>query len=118
MKVSSVILRVSDVSAAKSFWSDKVGLDVVFEIPGFVFLDGGGVQLILSHIEGGVIDESMTEVVLEGDDVRASFEELRERGVPFEVDLRPISSDGERQLLASHFRDPDGHYGSLTGWVG
>jgi len=117
VRISALILRVSDVAAAKSFWSEQVGLDVVFDIPNFTFLDGGGVQLILSHIEGGVTDESMTEIVIEVDDVREAFATLTERGVPFEVDLRPVNSDGERQLLAAHFRDPDGHYGSLTGWV-
>jgi hypothetical protein len=39
------------------------------------------------------------------------------RGVPFEVELRPVSTDGERQLLAAHFRDPDGNLASLTGWA-
>ncbi|MGD2100950.1 MAG: VOC family protein [Acidimicrobiia bacterium] len=117
MRISAVILRVADVAEAKSFWSEKVGLGVVFEVPNFVFLDGGGTQLVLSHIDDGVTDESMTEVVLEVDDVRDSFAALSERGVPFEVELRPVNSDGERQLLAAHFRDPDGHYASLTGWV-
>jgi hypothetical protein len=38
-------------------------------------------------------------------------------GVPFEVEPRPVTSDGERTLLAAHFRDPDGHLVSVTGWV-
>lgn len=117
MKISAIILRVSDVAEATSFWSGKVGLDVVFEVPNFTFLNGGNIQLILSHIDDRVSDESMTEVVLEVDDVRGSYQALSERGVPFEVPLRTVNSDGERELLAAHFRDPDGHYGSLTGWV-
>lgn len=117
LRISAIILRVTDVAAATAFWSEKVGLEVTFTIPNFTFLDGGGVQLVLSRAEEGVSDDSKTEVVLEVDDVRGSYTELSGRGVPFEVELRPINADGERQLLGAHFRDPDGHYGSLTGWV-
>ncbi len=53
----------------------------------------------------------------QSDDVRSEYYEMAERGVPFELELRPITTDGERQLLGAHFRGPDGHYGSLTGWV-
>lgn len=117
VKISSIILRVGDLAASRTFWVEKVGLDLVLEIPNFVFLDGEGVHLVLSHLEGVVTDESMTEVVFEVDDVRGAYADLESRGVPFEVKLRPINSDGERQMLAAHFRDPDRHYGSLTGWV-
>lgn len=117
MKLSSVILRVADMDAATSFWTELIGLPVVHTLPTFVFLDAGGARVILSHIEGGVTDESLTEVVFTVDDVEKTFDEMVHRGVPFEVELRPISSDGERSLLGAHFRDPDGHYGTVTGWV-
>lgn len=117
MRLSSVILRVADMEAASSFWTDSVGLAAAHALPGFTFLDAGDVQLILSQVEGGVSDESLTEVVFTVDGVRQVYDEMAARGVPFEVELRPISSDGERTLLGAHFRDPDGHYGTLTGWV-
>ncbi len=117
MHISSVILRVADVEKSTAFWSETLGLDVSFQIPNFTFLDGGGAQLILSHIDGGVTDESLTEVVFSSDDVRATYDDLMSSGVIFEVELRPINSDSERDLLAASFRDPDGHWGSLTGWV-
>lgn len=68
----------------------------------------------MSHIDGGVTDESLTEVVFQVDDVKETYSLLAERGVPFEIEL---SNHEQRQLLAAHFRDPDGHYGSRTGWV-
>ena len=117
MKLSSVILRVSDIEKSKLFWSEAVGLDILVELPTFTFLDGGGTSLILSHIDADVTDESLTEVVFESDEVESEYGEMAERGVPFELKLRPLTTDGQRQLLGAHFRDPDGHYGSLTGWV-
>lgn len=105
------------MDAARAFWTESVGLRAIHALPSFTFLDAGDVQLILSHVDGGVEDKSLTEVVFAVDDVRQAYAEMSARGVGFEVDLRPISSDGERTLLGAHFRDPDGHYGTITGWV-
>jgi hypothetical protein len=62
-------------------------------------------------------DSSLTEIVLGADDVRASYDELADRGVAFEIELRPVTSDGNHELWAAHFRDPDGHLASITGWI-
>lgn len=118
MKIARVILRVSDLDASVAFWSEKVGLSVLFGGGPFVFLDGGGVQLALNQAQRELeTDSSLTELVIEVDDVRATYHKLSGRGVPFEVVLRPVTEDGDRELLAAHFRDPDGHVASVTGWV-
>ena len=117
MQIARIILRVSDLEASTAFWSETVGLTMISESGPFLFLDGGGVQLVLNEAEASMADESVTEVVFESDDVKSAYGELASRGVPFEVKLRPVTSDGQRDLLAAHFRDPDGHLASLTGWV-
>lgn len=83
----------------------------------FAFLDGGGLQLVLNQVDDVPEDASLTEIVLEFDDVEAAHVELTGRGVTFEVSLRPVTRAGDRDLLAAHFRDPDGHLASVTGWV-
>lgn len=118
MRISQIILRVSDLQQSVDFWSNRFGLTVSMSGGAFAFLEGGGVNLVLNQIDDRPDDSSLTEVVFEFDDVRTSHSELAERGVPFEVDLRPVTADGERELWASHFRDPDGHLASVTGWVG
>ena len=117
MKLSHVILRVSDMESATAFWSDLVGLQLARSGEEFAFLSVGDSQLVLNHPEHFESQTSDTEVVLEVDEIRAVYEEMRRRGVPFAVDLRPVTSDGVRTLLAAHFRDPDGHLASVTGWV-
>lgn len=117
MKLSHVILRVSDMENAIAFWSDLVGLQLDWSGGEFAFLSLGDSQLVLNHPEHFENQTSDTEIVFEIDDVRAVFEEMHRRGVPFAVDLRPVTSDGVRTLLAAHFRDPDGHLASVTGWV-
>lgn len=117
MNIARLILRVSDIERSVEFWAGSVGLEVVFEGTPFSFLDAGDVQLALNVADGPVGDTSLTEIVFEVEDVVAAHSEMSERGVPFEIDPRPVTSDGERDLLAAHFRDPDGHLASITGWV-
>lgn len=117
MRIGRLILRVSDLDRSVEFWSELVGLEVSDRAGSFAFLDGGGVQLALNQVSDAPKDVSLTEVVLESDDVRASYDDLAARGVPLDVALRPVMSDGSRQLLAAHFRDPDGHLCSVTGWA-
>ena len=116
MQISSVIIRVTDMGRSVTFWSEAVGLGIASESSAFVFLEGGAISLVLNLDEGGE-DESLTELVFQSDDVRADHRAMLERGVPFEVDLRTIMPGDGKELIGSHFRDPDGHYGSLTGWV-
>ena len=117
MRLARIILRISDIERSVEFWSQTVGLQVVGGGGPFQFLDGGGVQLALNEVNGLAGDDSLTEIVFEVDDVEAAHGELSERGVPFEVQPRAVMSDGDRELWAAHFRDPDGHLASLTGWV-
>jgi catechol 2,3-dioxygenase-like lactoylglutathione lyase family enzyme len=109
---------VSDLQASIDFWCETVGLELSMSAGAFAFLDGGGVNLVLNQVDEVPQDGSLTEIVFESDDVRSTYGDLVERGVPFEVELRPVTSDGERELWAAHFRDPDGHLASVTGWVG
>lgn len=117
MQIYRLILRVADLATSIEFWTEKVGLALAGKGGGFAFLDGGGVQLVLNQVDEVPDDSSLTEIVFQEDDVRAAYDELAGRGVRFEVELRPVTSDGNHELLAAHFRDPDGHLASLTGWV-
>ena len=92
-------------------------MKIAFDSPAFVFLDGGGTQLILNAIDSEVTDESLTEIVFHSENVRADYASMNDRGVPFELELRTLTTSDHQELLGAHFRVPDGHYGSLIGWV-
>ena len=117
MEVASITLRTQAVDRSTAFWSEMVGLAVRNQMPGYAFLDGGPISIVLSAIDSPVTDESLTEVVFRSEQVRETFQAMAERGVPWEGELRTIMSDSGRDLVGAHFRDPDGHYGTLTGWV-
>ena len=116
MEIARVILRCADLERAVRFWRDAVGLELVRQSEGFAFF-AGSTELILSEVPPDQIVPSLTEVVFAVDDVYQTHRSLIERGVPFEVEPRPVLEEGHRRLLATHFRDPDGNLASVTGWV-
>lgn len=117
MRIGQVVLRVSDLERSLEFWTAVVGLELTSRAGSFAFLEAGGIQLTLNEIGRAIEDDSLTEIVFELDDMPAGHAGLLEKGVPFEVEPRPVTSDGTRELWAAHFHDPDGHLASVVGWV-
>jgi catechol 2,3-dioxygenase-like lactoylglutathione lyase family enzyme len=112
-QVSVIMLGVTDLARAVAFYRDTLGLSVTFEIPGFAFLDGGGVTLCLSQPLARARDRlaGATEVVFAVDDVTGAYEALRERGVRFIQEPRNVNGSD----WAANFEDPDGHTLSVFG---
>ena len=117
MRVAHVILRCQDIEQSIAFYRDRIGLDLVSESPGFAFFDAGSISVALNANPNEPVDETSTEIVLEVEDVKAGYREMTRRGIDFEVELRPVMEQDGRTLQAAHFRDPDGHIWSITGWT-
>lgn len=126
MRLTSITLRVADLSRARKFYEQSLGLKLKVAFPGMAVLEAGYVTITLAQhgaVAAGVhVKESagllaQTELVLEVPDIHGSFRDLKGRGVPFEGELRAISGNSTRQLLGAPFRDPDGHILALTGWA-
>ena len=83
----------------------------------FAFFDGESISVALNANPEEPHDETTTEIALELEDVIAAYEEMSGRGVEFEVAPRPVMEQDGRTLQAAHFRDPDGHFWSITGWL-
>ena len=132
-RISTCQLWVNDQDEALAFYTEKVGMEVradvtLPELGGFRWLTVGvpgqdDFSIVLMRIPGPpVMDAETAEqvrelmskgfagtVFLETDDCRASYEELRARGVEFNEapEERPYGID-------SGFRDPSGNSIRLT----
>jgi predicted enzyme related to lactoylglutathione lyase len=133
IKVGTAQLWVNDQDEALAFYTEKVGMEIradvtVAELGNFRWLTVGmpgqpDFAVVLMAIPGPpVMDEETNEqvrtlmskgfagtVFLETDDCRASYEDLRARGVEFHEapEERPYGID-------SGFRDPSGNNIRLT----
>ena len=132
-KIANAQLWVHDQEEALAFWTEKVGMEVradvtLAEMDGFRWLTVGppgqdDVSIVLMAIPGApVMDEEtgnqVRDLVSKGfagtvflttDDCRASYEELKARGVEFSEapEERPYGID-------SGFHDPSGNSIRLT----
>ena len=111
--VSMIMLGVRDLEKSVSFYRDRLGIDVRQRIPGFAFLDSGALTIVLSEPLAKNVSPlaGATEVIFSVNDVRASYEALKDQGVEFGQAPRNVSGP----MWAANFRDPDGHLLTLFG---
>jgi catechol 2,3-dioxygenase-like lactoylglutathione lyase family enzyme len=112
-RIGVVMLGAKDLARSVAFYRDQLGLTVQQQIPGFAFLDGGGVTLALSEPVARASEHMVgaTELVFSVDSVRPAFEALKARGVSFVNEPRLVSPP----MWAANFTDPDGHRLSIFG---
>ena len=133
IRLSTTQLWVHNQEEALAFWTEKVGMEVrsdvtIPEMGNFRWLTVGpaeqpDIAIVLMEIPGPPVMDAATAaqvgelmakgfagtVFLTTDDLRASYEELKARGVEFseEPEERPYGID-------SGFRDPSGNSIRLT----
>jgi len=112
-RIGVLMLGVKDLRRAVAFYRDTLGLSLLQEIPGFAFMDGGGLTLALSEPLARNSPQMVgaTEIVFSVEDVRAAYQALRGRGVEFTIQPRVVNPP----MWAANFNDPDGHRLSIFG---
>jgi catechol 2,3-dioxygenase-like lactoylglutathione lyase family enzyme len=112
-QISNVMLGVRDLARSVAFYRDTLGLALQRPFPGFGFLSGGGVTLVLSEplAKNSPQVSGAAEIVFSVEDVRAAHLALGTRGVRFTHEPRNVNGT----LWAANFDDPDGHHLSIFG---
>jgi len=111
-KLKAVRIYVTDWDRALDFYSNTLGMPVVFagSETGWAEFDTGEAHLAIERVspddtEGDDLVGRFVSVSLQVDDIQAIYETLRTRGVEF---LEPPETQPWGGVLA-HFRDPDGN---------
>jgi catechol 2,3-dioxygenase-like lactoylglutathione lyase family enzyme len=106
------ILLLRDLDAARAFYHDKLGLEILREDPGdrIIFRSGGGTQLAVTLSTVGTSD-SQTQMAWRVPDIKAAVTDLRSRGVRVEEYTAPdpVTVDGIADMghsWAAWFIDP------------
>jgi catechol 2,3-dioxygenase-like lactoylglutathione lyase family enzyme len=109
------ILLAKDLDAARSFYHETLGLEILREDPGdrIVFRCGGGTQIAVTLSTTGTAD-TQTQLAWRVPDVRAEVAALRARGVRIEEYTAPdpVTVDGVADMghsWAAWFMDPSGN---------
>lgn len=115
--IRQVAQRATDLDRAVEFYRDTLGASFLarFDPPGLAFFDLAGVRLLLEP------SASSATLYFAVDDIDASFEALRRRGVVFEQEPQLVHRDdggtfgtaGEEEWMV-FFRDPNGNLLAIT----
>ncbi len=102
-------LKTPNYQALKTFYTETLGFDIVGTIPGkdIVFIDLGGTTIELISTDAELCPKCATGLVhmaFEVDDVDATFEDLKSKGVVFHV-----APKGMGDIRMCFFTDPDGN---------
>lgn len=109
-----VMLLATDLAAARDFYGERVGLEVLIETEQFLtFKAGGDSRLVVTESTRGTREEQ-TKASWRVDDVAAEVAELRSRGVEIaEYDTPGLKTvDGVADVgfaLSAWFVDPSGN---------
>ena len=109
-----VVLLSTDLGAAKEFYGDRIGLEIVLDTGEFVtFRCGGDSRLVITKSSSGTT-EQQTKASWRVEDIAAEVAGLRSRGVDIaEYDdpgLKTVDGVADVGLaLAAWFVDPSGN---------
>jgi catechol-2,3-dioxygenase len=109
-----VMLLATDLGAAKDFYGERVGLEVLIETEQFLTFKAGGDSRLVVTESVGAPSEEQTKASWRVDDIAAEVAELRSRGVAIaEYDSPGLKTvDGVADVgfaLAAWFVDPSGN---------
>jgi catechol 2,3-dioxygenase-like lactoylglutathione lyase family enzyme len=111
--LGQIALTVSNIDAAIPFYRDQLGLPFLFAAPPkLAFFDLAGIRLMLSEPEAQETLENST-LYFKVDDIQATYETLRGRGVVFEESPHLIATMGSTELWMAFFRDPSSNLLSI-----
>jgi catechol 2,3-dioxygenase-like lactoylglutathione lyase family enzyme len=103
--IGQIGIGVSDVPRAVVFYRDQLGLPFLFQAPNMAFFDCAGVRLMMGPSEGA----GNSIIYYKVDDIEATTQVLKSRGVVFDRDPHLVARMGDHHLWMAFFRDPDGN---------
>ncbi len=116
--IAQIALPVRDVERAIYFYRDMLGMKYLFSAPsGMAFFDCNGVRLMLSGPERPEFTHSSSIIYFTVEDIEASYESLRERGVHFFDKPHIIEETDSYVVWMAFFSDYDRNVLGLTSEV-
>jgi predicted enzyme related to lactoylglutathione lyase len=109
-QIGQIAINAHDIERATAFYRDVLGMRLLFEVPPKMsFFDCGGVRLMLSLPEGEAYDHPGSILYYQVDDIRATYESLKERGAEFEGEPHLIAKMPDHELWMVFLKDTEGN---------
>ena len=104
--IGQIAITVRDLERAVAFYRDKLGLPLLFQVPGMAFFDCQGIRLMLSLSEKP--GEAYSSILYyRAEDIRLTYEALRGRDVKGEGEPHLVAPMPTYDLWMAFLRDSE-----------
>jgi predicted enzyme related to lactoylglutathione lyase len=108
--IGQVAITVSDVAAAKEFYSDVLRLRFLFDAgPNLAFVAAGAVRIMLTTPQGQGAVGHNSVLYFRVHDVAAAYASICERGARADTGPELVARMPDHELWLAFVRDPDGN---------
>jgi catechol 2,3-dioxygenase-like lactoylglutathione lyase family enzyme len=107
--IGQILVPVSDVDRAVTFYEEILGLPVLMRFPGIAFMDAQGIRLYLATVPE-VDFRGRATIYFWVDDVSALFDRFVERGATPRQRPHIAHDDPDYDLWMAFVTDPDGNH--------
>jgi methylmalonyl-CoA/ethylmalonyl-CoA epimerase len=115
--IGQIALNVKDLSRARDFYRDTLGVPFLFEAPpGLAFFQCGTVMLMLSTAESPEFDHPASTLYFDVADIQEAWSTLKGRGVHFRDEPHVIHRTADKALWMAFFDDSEGNLMALRQW--
>ena len=105
-KIGQIALTVDDLARAKDFYQNTLGMKFLFAAGHLAFFKCGDVRLMLTTAEKPG-SHAGTIVYYKVEDIHATYEALKQRGVPFIDEPHPIARMPDHDLWMVFLKDTE-----------
>lgn len=107
--IGQILVPVSDVDRAVTFYEEVLGLPVQMRFPGIAFMDAQGIRLYLATVPE-VDFRGRATIYFWVDDVSASFAQFVERGAVARQQPHIAHNAPDHDFWLAFVTDPDGNH--------
>jgi len=109
-EIGQIAIVVSDVSKAKHFYADVLGLKPLFDAgPNLSFLAAGTVRIMLTTPQGAGEVGKNSILFFKTAAIDSTYKAIVERGAKAESEPHMVARLPDHELLLAAVRDPDGN---------
>jgi predicted enzyme related to lactoylglutathione lyase len=117
-RFEQVALTTADLSAARSFYRDRLGLRLMFEANNMLFFDVSGTRLMIAKDSARQKPTKPVSILyFHVDDFAAARKRLQGAGASLVGTVETVQSTPDGMLQLQQFEDPDGNMLAIMGHV-
>ncbi|MGD6966426.1 VOC family protein [Rossellomorea vietnamensis] len=116
-RIGQIGVPVQNIGRAVEFYKEKLGLTLLFNTDSMAFLQCSGLRLMLTLPEKEEFAKASSVIYFEVNDIKASYQQLKEKGVIFTDEPHVVAKMGQTETWMTFFKDTEDNTHALMSEV-